>query len=253
MTEPAQTLGQSIGAAIAQDGRTLDQIADAADIAASYLSRIRADKLVPSPDVLERLGQALPLDLDQARQLAAAAQAQRRLTKRRLRLRRDRDYLQRHAPQELDAPARSYAEPLPHLLEAAYEGLRKEDEQVRVTGRATPVLVQDTKQRTAWGIPMQIADLKLAPDGAVTLRLQTPQAMTLPEECALEVIFLPAVPYPECLHTLRIGPHERQQLGARYGLEITVPLPELGQGHLFPERDARSLVLRAAFAFRIVC
>jgi len=253
MTEPAQTLGQYIGAAIAQDGRTLDQIADAADIAASYLSRIRADKLVPSPDVLERLGQALPLDLDQARQLAAAAQAQRRIAKRRLRLRRDRTYLQHHAPQALDESARLYAEPLDRLLDAVYRGFQDPAQRLAAAGRATPVLVLDIQRGTARGIPMQIAGPKLAPDGSVTVRLQTPQAMTLPEEFALEVIFLAAVPYTECLHTLRMGPHERQQLGAKFGLEITVPLPGLGQGLLFPERDERLLGLRAAFAFRIVC
>lgn len=256
MTIPPDTLGQYIGTAIKRDGRTLDQLAAAADIAASYLSRIRTDKLVPGPDVLERLAQVLSLDLAQVRQLAEAAQAQRRIAKRQIRVRRDQDYLQRHAPQALEATSTPYAEPLPRLQATVYQGLQAAGPMAAApVGRATPtpVLVLDIQGGTARGIPIQIAGPKLAPDGSVTFRLQTAHAATLPDEFSLEVIFLWAVPYRECLHALRVGPHERQQMGTRYGLEITVGLPDLGQGVTFPERDERSLTLRGAFAFRIVC
>lgn len=258
MTIPPDTLGQYIGTAIKRDGRTLDQLAAAADIAASYLSRIRTDKLVPGPDVLERLAQVLSLDLAQVRQLAEAAQAQRRVAKRQIRVRRDQDYLRRHAPQTLEETSRPpYAEPLSRLLATAYQGWQDEEPRATVAaaGRATPtpVLVLDLPRGTARGIPMQIVGPKLVPDGSVTFRVQSAHAATLPDEFSLEVIFLGAVPYPECLYTLRLGAAARQQMGARFGLEVTVPLPGLGQDRAFPERDARSLALRGAFAFRIVC
>jgi transcriptional regulator with XRE-family HTH domain len=259
MTEHAQTLGQYIGAAIAQDGRTLDQIAAEAEMAASYLSRIRADKLVPSPDALECLVQALHLDLEQAqqvRQLAEAAQAQRQLAKRHLRLRRDRDYLQRHAPDMLASGPQPYAAPLSHLLAAAYQGFRQPPSPGprRAAGAGTPVLVLDPQQRTARGLLMQIAGPTLRADGAVAFRLQSAQAPALPDECTLEVIFLGAVPYPESvLHRVPVGPREKQQLAATLGLAVTVPLPALDQELGFPDRDEHSLVLRAAFAFRIIC
>jgi len=215
MAEKKQTslnLGEYIGQAIKKDGRTGDQIAAAVGIDSSYLSRIKAGQS-PGSAVLEALIQELALDPETARRLASEAASERRTEKMQRRLQLIEKHLGRAAG------------PRVHTL---------------------PVLVMDA-EHGAFDVPMQILQgPEIDPDGEVYFRLRITQVTNLPERFFLEVVFLLAIPSPDCVTSVKIGTRERRLLGAATGFELRVSLPT-GTGASFTLQ--RGMI--GAFAFRI--
>lgn len=104
---------------------------------------------------------------------------------------------------------------------------------------------------------MHIAGPELDPEGAVYFRLRTREVANLPDEFTIDIIFLFAVP-DDCLRSIRVGPEQKQLLGARLGLEVQAPLPDSIAGRLLQEMDFQGkarlpLALPEAFAFRLMC
>lgn len=218
--QPPQTLGEYTERAIRADSRTGDQISTAIGIDNSYLSRIKAGQ-VPGPAVLEALIAELALDSETAHRLAAEAIDERRKDKMRRRL----GLIQKH----LGLPA---SETLEMLRQAVYRRFAQPIPQAAGPDVHTlPVLGVDA-QGNAFDVSLQILQgPAIDRNGTVYFRLRIQQAAHLPDEFFLDVIFLFAVPSPECFTSVKIGPTQRRSLRAANGCELRVELPE------GPDRD----------------
>jgi transcriptional regulator with XRE-family HTH domain len=262
------TLGQYIGEALERDARTRDQIALAVGVEGSYLSKIKSDQAVPSLKVLQDLARELHLDPAQTRQLAEAAEANRIIAKMQRQMLHIQEYLGRHAPEVLEqiphkgSNALASHSSVQPLLGAVYRGFIQRRPEA-ASGPAGRVLIIDTQQGAAWDSPMEIRGPELDAEGTVYFYLHTDQWEDLPETFALELILLFALPLPECISSMHIGPKERRLFGIGAGLEFKSKLPEAPElvgllqsvGRILRSEGTakRDFGLSAGFAFRIRC
>jgi transcriptional regulator with XRE-family HTH domain len=242
-----RTLAQYIEQAIHGDSRnrTIEQIAKAARIDASYLSRIKRGSLIPGPAVLEALIRELNLDAPEARKLAEQGSIEKRAQTVRRRV-----TLLQQAFEATAFPDRN------QVTRIVYGGFLSAARAAAARNNRLRVLVVDA-QNGASEISMDVLNgPDISVDGKLHFQLHVPNEK-LPAKFLLDLIFLFAVPSPDSVSSVELGPKEirllRGGLGYRYSANLPVGpgLEELIERVRSRQEGSIAVRVGSAFAFRI--
>jgi len=250
-----QTLGEYISNAIDSSNLTRDEIAEQVGVDSSYLSKLKADLVVPSPEKLDGFIRELSLNPELTRKLAEEAKKEKGIQKMRRQVVSALNYLSANAPMMVDdirASIKRFFRRFP--IDVFYNSVPIEG--FKATAPGEKVLVLNTSQE----INMEILQGPIVNGkGDVTFVIQLGNLPTREQEFVqeffLDLIFIPTV---ELIQSRKITPQEAGLLLAVNGLEYKASLPEASEeflstiNEILQQRNIDQLAFRkTAFAFRI--
>lgn len=246
-----QTLGEYVGNAIDSSNLTRDEIAERVGVDSSYLSKLKADLVVPSPEKLAGFIRELNLNPELTHKLAEEAKKEKGIQKMRRQVVSGLNYLSTNAPMMVDNMRASIQRffrkfPLGDFYKRVIQG------GFEAADPGEKVLVLNTAQE----IPMEILEGPFVDGkGDVTFVISLDNLPIQGQEFFLDLIFIPTV---ELIQSRKITTQEAGPLLSVNGLEYKASLPETSEE--FPttisemlQKDNINQVAfpETAFAFRI--